>query len=77
MKYHKCINFLVSIGAHNIPHSGKTFFQHCVNVYNLLKKCNFPEDICYAGLFHSIYGNEIFNVDLKIERQTIKESNKQ
>ena len=73
MKYHKCINFLLSIGAQNIPHSGKTFFQHCVNVYNLLRKTNFSDDICYAGLLHSIYGNDIFDVDFKVERKTIKD----
>lgn len=73
MKYHKCINFLISIGAQNTPHSGKTFFQHCVNVYNFLRKTNYPDDICYAGLFHSIYGNEIFNIDFKVERNQIKE----
>ena len=73
MIYHKCINFLLSIGAQNIPHSGKTFFQHCVNVYNLLRKTNFSDDICYAGLLHSIYGNDIFDVDFKVERKTIKD----
>jgi len=73
MKYHKCINFLLSIGTQNIPHSGKTFLDHCINVYNILRKANCSDDVCYAGLFHSIYGNDIFNIDLKIERKKIKD----
>ena len=73
MKYHKCVNFLLSIGAQNIPHSGKTFLNHCINVYNFLRKGNCSDDICYAGLLHSIYGNDIFDVDFKIERKTIKD----
>lgn len=73
MKYHKCINFLLSIGAQNIPHSGKTFLNHCINVYNFLRKGKCSDDICYAGLLHSIYGNDIFDVDFKIERKTIKD----
>ncbi|MAL45447.1 DUF6817 domain-containing protein, partial [Hyphomonas sp.] len=45
----------------------------CVNVYNFLRKGNCSDDICYAGLLHSIYGNDIFDVDFKIERKTIKD----
>ena len=29
-------------------------------------------DICYAGLFHSIYGNEIFSVKTETDRQIIE-----
>ena len=72
MKYHKCVNFLISIGAQSIPHSGKTFMDHCINVYNFLRKGDCSDDVCYAGLMHSIYGNDIFSVDFKIEREQIK-----
>jgi Rps23 Pro-64 3,4-dihydroxylase Tpa1-like proline 4-hydroxylase len=72
-KYINCINYLVSKKTQDIPHNNKTFFQHLLNVYNKLKKWNCNENICYAGLFHSIYGNEIFNVQIEKDREVIKD----
>ena len=57
-KYIESINFLISKKTQNIPHGQDNLFQHSVNVYNKLRlwKCN--EDICFAGLFNSIYDIE-------------------
>ena len=57
-KYIESINFLISKKTQNIPHGQDNLFQHSVNVYNKLRlwKCN--EDICFAGLFNSIYNME-------------------
>jgi len=73
-KYHKAINYLLSLDAQNIPHSGKNFFDHCVNVYNILNNAGLAEDVCFAGLFHSIYGNDIFTAGkkLNVSRDEIK-----
>tara|TARA_R100001591_G_scaffold55834_1_gene65640 strand:- start:2726 stop:3607 length:882 start_codon:yes stop_codon:yes gene_type:complete len=73
-KYHKSINYLLDLNTQNIPHSGKNFFDHCVNVYNILNNCKFDEDVCFAGLFHSIYGNDIFTTgkQLNVSREDIK-----
>jgi len=61
IKYHNSINYLISKNTDKISHGNKTFFDHLVGVYNILKKTNHDENVCFAGLFHSIYGNDIFN----------------
>ena len=73
-KYHKSINYLLSLGTQNIPHSGKNFFDHCINVYNILNNSKLEEDVCFAGMFHSIYGNDIFteSKQLNVSRDDIK-----
>jgi len=50
-KYLKCINYLISRKT--------TKFQHLLDVYNLLRKWNCSEDICFAGLFYNIYLDKI------------------
>ena len=59
-KYIKCINYLISKKTQEVPHYNKNLFQHLINVYKKLRKWKCNEDICYEGLFHSIYGNESF-----------------
>mgnify|MGYP003135779776 FL=1 len=73
-KYHRSINYLLSLGAQNIPHGDKNFFNHCVNVYNILNNSKFEEYVCLAGMFHSIYGNDIFTESkkLNVSRDDIK-----
>ena len=73
-KYHRSINYLLSLGAQNIPHGDKNFFDHCVNVYNILNNSKLEEYVCLAGMFHSIYGNEIFTESkkLNVSRDDIK-----
>jgi hypothetical protein len=72
-KYIKCINYLVNKKTQEISHHDKNLFQHLVNVYNKLRKWKCEEDICYAGLFHSIYGNEYFQQETESNRDVIKE----
>jgi hypothetical protein len=73
IKYIKCINYLISKKTHTIQHQQKSFFQHLLNVYDILRKWECDEDICFAGLFHSIYGNEIFQIKTEESRNIIKE----
>lgn len=72
-KYIKCINYLISKKTQNIPHHNKSFFKHLVNVYDKLRYWNCSEDICFAGLFHSIYGNTSFNLSIEKDRNVIKD----
>lgn len=55
-----------------LTHSGQSFFDHLYNTFLLLKSYNLPEEICIAGLFHSIYGTEFYNPNLKINEEEIK-----
>ena len=71
-KYITCINYLISKKTQQIPHYNKSFFQHLINVYNKLRRWKCEEDICYAGLFHSIYGNEYFKKETEKNRDIIK-----
>ena len=45
----------------NIPHSKTTLFNHLKNTWQILKRQNCSDDVCLAGMFHSIYGTEFFN----------------
>lgn len=71
-KYIKCINYLVSKKTQEVPHYKKNLFQHLINVYNTLRMWKREEDLCYAGLFHSIYGNEYFTHQVEKDRFIIE-----
>jgi uncharacterized protein (TIGR02466 family) len=64
-------NFLITY-TKNINHSNGFFIEHLIGVYNILKEINQDEDVCLAGLFHSIYGTDSFKLDLNIKRDEIK-----
>ena len=53
-------DFLIRLGIERIDHSKKSYLAHLVGVYRDLEAWGCPEDVCAAGLFHSIYGTEIF-----------------
>ncbi|KIW59684.1 hypothetical protein PV05_04119 [Exophiala xenobiotica] len=51
----------------------KTFYQHLLNVYTYLKDHGAPEEVCDAGLFHSIYGTESYKFqDDRITREVVR-----
>jgi hypothetical protein len=44
----------------DIKHSGRTLFEHLKGTHDLLERQGAPDYVCLAGLFHSIYGTNIF-----------------
>jgi hypothetical protein len=72
-KYSSCISYLLDQKTNLIPHGNKSFFDHLLGTYNLLKKTGQEEDICFAGLFHSIYGNDVFDKKTETDREKIKD----
>ncbi len=72
MNYHACIKYLTDKNTQSMQHNNKSFFDHLVGVYSLLKKVEAPEHVCYAGLMHSVYGNEIFDKPIETDRNVIK-----
>ena len=48
-------------GAHIAQHSGRKLLDHLVGTYKLLMTWGASEDVCIAGLFHSIYGTSLYN----------------
>jgi Rps23 Pro-64 3,4-dihydroxylase Tpa1-like proline 4-hydroxylase len=71
-KYQKCVDFLFKNKCHQILHSKSNFLEHLINTFNLLKKWKQHDDLCFAGMFHNIYGNKYFNPNLNVNREDIK-----
>lgn len=47
------------------PIATEKFISHCIDVYEILKNENETEEVCNAGLYHSIYGTSYFNVTVQ------------
>jgi hypothetical protein len=62
--------FLVGLGVEDVPHTGKSYLAHLVAVYRLMEANGCDEELCRAGMFHSIYGTELFQgFKLPLERR--------
>lgn len=59
-KYKQMTDFLVDQGTGNVPHTGGAFLAHLIGVYKDLEAWGADHQVCRAGLFHSIYGTELF-----------------
>jgi hypothetical protein len=68
---HRAIKFVKSLTEH-IPHSQSNFFIHSLNTFQILKSQNRPQEVCLAGLFHSIYGTEFVNPNVELTRETVQ-----
>jgi len=58
------------------PIATEKFINHCVGVFNILKDMECSEEVCKAGLYHSIYGTSYFDVTVQNvhrDRNLIKE----
>jgi hypothetical protein len=53
-------DYLIAVGIEDIAHTNKTYLAHLIGVYRDLEAWGCPEDVCRAGMFHSIYGTELF-----------------
>jgi hypothetical protein len=59
--YAKMIEFLRGLEIEQVTHTGqKGFLAHLVAVFHDLERWGCSRDVCRAGLFHSIYGTELF-----------------
>ena len=59
--YRTMIDFLLGLGTEDVEHSGqKGFLAHLVGVSRDLEAWGCNQDLCRTGLFHSIYGTELF-----------------
>lgn len=54
------IDFLVGLGIEKVGHTGTTYLGHAIAVYHLMQRQGCTEELCRAGLFHSIYGTQGF-----------------
>ncbi len=53
-------DFLVNLGIEQVAHTQKNYLAHLISVHRLMQAAGCDEELCRAGLFHSIYGTEKF-----------------
>lgn len=58
--YKQLTDFLVELGIEKVPHTEKTYLGHLINVYRVMQSEGCTEEVCQAGMFHSIYGTQKF-----------------
>ena len=58
--YKQWTDFLVNLGIEKVAHTEKTYLGHLINVYRLMEAEGCDDELCRAGMFHSIYGTERF-----------------
>ena len=71
--YEKEKRFLEEVGTSNLGHSGRTLLDHLFGTADILIKYNRPPEEVKAGMFHSIYGTDLYRSakDLDIDRQSV------
>jgi len=63
-------NFIRAVGADDVEHSQRTYLAHAIGVHNDMKRWGCDDELCRAGMFHSIYGTELFQrFTLPLERR--------
>src|SRR4051812_20377299 len=68
--YKRLTDFLVGMGVEQVPHTNKSYLAHLIAVFRSLESQSYPQDVCRAGMFHSIYGTERFQgFTLPLERR--------
>jgi hypothetical protein len=68
--YKRLCDFLLGLGVEKIDHTEKTYLAHLVNVYRLMEAEGCTAELCAAGMFHSIYGTQLFQgFTLPLERR--------
>jgi hypothetical protein len=58
------VEFLETVGAYDLPHSGATLLSHLIGTYKILDRWRCPQHLRTAGLFHSVYGTVSFRPSL-------------
>lgn len=67
-------NLLIELGTRSIPHQKGSLYDHLSRVEKLLLVVECQEHVASAGLFHSIYGNEIFKTATTNDRILVQEA---
>jgi hypothetical protein len=63
-------DYLLRQGIDQVEHTNKTYLAHLIGVYRDLETWGCTEEVCRAGMFHSIYGTEMFQgFKLPLERR--------
>jgi hypothetical protein len=58
--FKRLTKFLVGLGVEEVEHTNKSYLAHLIGVYRFMEARGCSEELCRAGMFHSIYGTELF-----------------
>ncbi len=68
--FKRMTDFLVGLGVEEVPHTQKSYLAHVIGVHGLMHRQGCGDELCRAGMFHSIYGTELFQgFKLPLERR--------
>ena len=68
--FKRLTDFLLAQGVEQVGHTGKSYLAHLIGVYKLMEAKGCTEELCRAGMFHSLYGTERFQgFKLPLERR--------
>ena len=68
--YKRMADYLVGMGIEKIPHTHKSYLGHLIAVQRYMESQGCSEELCRAGMFHSVYGTERFQgFKLPLERR--------
>jgi hypothetical protein len=56
----EALELLQRLHTDETPHTGRSLIDHLIGTYQLLESWGNSQAICLAGLFHSIYGTNLF-----------------
>lgn len=63
-------DFLLAEGVEQVGHTGKSYLAHLIGAYKLMEAHGCTQEVCRAGMFHSIYGTQRFQgFKLSLERR--------
>ncbi len=58
--YKRMTDYLLNMGIDKVSHTNKTYLAHLVSLFHLMEDRGCSEELCRAGMFHSIYGTQLF-----------------
>jgi hypothetical protein len=68
--FKRLTDYLLGLGTDKVAHTQKNFLAHLIGVYRYMEARGCGEELCRAGMFHSIYGTELFQgFKLPVERR--------
>jgi hypothetical protein len=56
----RLIDYVNGLGIDGVAHTGGTYLAHLASVYRQMEGEGCTPELCAAGLFHSIYGTQMF-----------------
>ena len=59
-EWKRLTDFLVGLGTEQVGHTDKSYLAHLIGVYRYMEDRGCTQEMCRAGMFHSIYGTELF-----------------